>query len=248
MRFFLILLFITNSLFADSAPPPMITKVISLHYVQAQTLIPQLTPLLQPGENVSGNNSSLIVNVSQATLTKIRPIIFALDKPEVVFIVSIHQGDENWIQDQQQDDVVYSATSRNESGNAQSVSVMSGETAFVNQGTDKPVISAVQAGWVAGVSYDRQQNDQGFYVTPILQGNQVKVSIRRMRGQSNPVDEQSSQNQSLETTTMVPLNKWVKLGATGQSDINSEPSSTDYTAQGSYTNETSLYIKVSISR
>lgn len=249
MRLILIGLFFIGNVFAQTAAQqPLLARVIDLHYVKAETLIPQLKMFLQPGEKIGGSGSALMLSVSPDTLTQLRPIIHKLDSPPVVFNISIHQGDDNWLRDQNSNEVVYSVSSRNESSNAQSVNVMSGASAFVSMGSERPVISSVSAGWEPGVSYQQKKEQQGFYIKPVLQGSQVKISIERTRDQANPANDQASQNQSVETTTMVPLNKWVKLGATGESSTNSQPSSTVYTADNSYTNETSLYIRISVAK
>jgi type II secretory pathway component GspD/PulD (secretin) len=241
---FLSLFMFTLTAHADSQQ--MVTKVIQLHYIEAQTLIPQLKPLLLPGEKMSGTGGNLILQVSPATLTQLRPVIHQLDSPPVVFIVSIHQGSDEWLSEQ--NETVYSVSSRTEAGNSQSVQVMSGQSAFISTGNNRPVISSVSGGIVPGVSYEQKQETQGFYVIPILQGEQVEIKLRRAREFANPANAQASANQYLETTTMVPLNKWVKLGDAAQSDINSQPSSTTYEAGNTFTNQAALYIKVSMSK
>lgn len=250
MRFILIGFLFIGTVFAQAStqPQPLLARVIDLHYVKAETLIPQLNMFLQPGEKIGGSGSSLMLSVSAETLTQIRPIIHKLDSPPVVFNISIHQGDNNWLSEQNNSEVVYSASSRNESSNAQSVNVMSGKSAYVSMGSERPVISSVSGGWEPGVSYQQKEAQQGFYIQPVLQGSQVKISIKRTRDQANPANDQATQNQYVETTTMVPLNKWVKLGATGDSSTNSQPSSTVYTADNSYTNETTLFIRINIAK
>lgn len=252
MRFILIGLFLIGSVFAQTTPQPasqpLLARVIDLHYVKAETLIPQLTIFLQPGERVGGTGNSLLLSVSPETLTQIRPIIHKLDSPPVVFNISIQQGDPDSLNEQNTSEVVYSVSSRNQSSNAQSVSVMSGKSAYISMGSDRPVISSVSGGWEPGISYQQKEEKQGFYIRPVLQGSQVKINIQRTRDQANPVNDQASQNQTVETTTMIPLNKWVKLGATGQGSANSQPSSTTYSAGNSYTNETTLYIRISVAK
>lgn len=248
MRFILIGFFFIGTVFAQPTSQPMVARVINLQYTKAETLIPQLSIFLQQGEKIGGTGSSLILRVSPETLAQIRPIIHQLDSPPVVFNISIHQGDDDWLRGQGNSEEVYSVSSRSESSNAQSVSVMSGKSAFVSMGSDRPVISSVSAGWEPGVSYQQKEEVQGFYIQPVMQGSQVKINIKRTRNQANPINDQASQNQAVETTTMVPLNKWVKLSATGQADANSQPASTTYSAGNSYTNDTTLYIRINIAK
>lgn len=245
---FAYLLLSTSIVFAQVNTPPIITKVITLNYIQAEAVAQELKPLLLPGELLEGKGSSLIVSVSPDTLTRLRTIIQKLDVPPVVFAISIHQGSDDWLNNQGQNDAVYSVSSRTESGNAQSVRVMSGHSAFISTGNTRPVISSVSGGIFPGVSYEQQHETQGFYVEPVLQGQQVKITISRVRQQADQINNQNSQDQNLETTTMVPLNQWAKLGSAGQSDVSDQPSSTTYSAGNSFVNEAVLYIKIMVVR
>lgn len=244
------LIFICGTLFAEVAPQSMVTKVIPVHYIQADALAKQLQPLLAKGESITSTGTSLIVNVSQDTMTRIRPVIHDLDVPPVVFDISIHQGADNWL-DQANDSVQsYSASSNRQASNSQSVSVMSGQSAFVSMGSDRPVITGVSAGWVTGVSYQQKTETQGFYILPVLQGSRVKITIRRMRNETDETDTQQSGNQYVETTTMVPLNSWSKLGSPAQANnINNQSAgAVSYSANNSYNNQAVLFIKVNVSR
>lgn len=238
-----LLLFVSH-VFAENAPPAMIIKVIDLHYIQASQLIPQLTPLVTSGESVGGSGYSLILKVSPDTLTQLRPVIHQLDVAPVVFNVSIRQGSND--DDSTGNDEVYTASSNNEAGNAQSVSVQSGKAAFIATGSERPVISGVSGGLFPGVSYAPQDEQQGFFIKPVLQGQKVQITLRRTRSQANATNNQASQNQNLDTTTMVPLNQWVKLGSAGQDNINPQPSSSTYSAGDSFNNQAVLFIRISI--
>lgn len=242
--------FFIGSVFADTTAPTLITKVIAVQYLQANDLAKQLKPLLAPGETITSSGSSLIVNVSPDTLTRLRPVIHQLDVPPVVFIISIHQGSNDWLEQGASSSVTYSATSNTEAANNQSVNVMSGQSAFVATGSDRPVISGVSGGWVPGVSYQQKSETQGFYIAPVMQGSRVRITIHRVRNEANATDTQQSNNQSVDTTTMIPLDKWVKLGSPNQgtSDNNNAGAgdATSYSASNSYNNQAALYIKVSV--
>lgn len=244
-----VIMFVFGTAMADTSSDAMVTKVIAVQYLPANALAKQLKPLLGPGESITSSGSSLIVNVSPDTLTRLRPVIHQLDVPPVVFNISIHQGSNDWLdQGGGAGSVTYSATSNNEAANNQSVSVMSGHSAFVSTGSDRPIISGVSGGWVPGVSYEQKTETQGFYIAPQMQGSRVKITIHRVRNQADPTDSQQSSNQSVDTTTMVPLDQWVKLGSPDQGNNNTDQSdSVSYGASNSTHNEAALYIKVSVS-
>lgn len=249
----LILCFVMSSAWAD-----MITKVIPLHYVDAAKLLPLLTPLVKPGETVTGQGQNLVLSVSPETLTKLSIVITQLDVMPVTFIVRIHQGPDNWLDSQNSDVVNYGTVSRDNQSNDQSIEVMNGQSAMVSTGQNVPVLSQVQNGGVllgprtavggvfAGVSYDRAQITQGFEVLPTLQGEKVLLKIKRIRGSQDEMNQQQINDQSFSTTTLVPQNTWVKLSSASENHIDSGQDSVHYEAGSSTRDATSLYIQVEL--
>ncbi len=224
---------------------PAVTKVINLTYAQADKIIPLIQPLLQPGEKISGSGQMLIVNVSRETLTELRVILHKLDQPPVTFQITIHQGDTDWLSSQT-DEVTYSTSSNTEQQQSQSVNVINGSSAFVSTGTEVPIISSVGAIWDAGVSYEQHQVNTGILVEPHLQGSQVRLTVKRRREQQNQQAMQQFDNQQIDTTMMVPLDKWVTLGSAQGADVSSETQSDTYSASNRFSNNATLYIKISV--
>ncbi|CAM2931948.1 secretin N-terminal domain-containing protein [Legionella worsleiensis] len=235
-------------LFASNAfSQPMITKVIELNYVQADKVIQLIQPLIQSedGEKISGSGQTLIVAVSPETLTKIRDVLHKLDVPPVTFNITIYQGDPNWLNRRKNNDVIYSSNSRWQVQRSQSVQVISGESAFVATGEEVPIVSAVGAGFFTGIAYQQRPVQNGLLVQPVLQGNQVKLSVKRVREQQNVAGGQQFDTQQINTTIMAPLNKWVPLGS-AEGAQNTNPNSVSYTAGRPFSLNSTLYIKVSI--
>lgn len=243
-KWFILLLLLSPLSFAQE----LITKTISLNYIQPAAVIKALKPMLQQGESISSLNNNLIINVTKDTLTRIRPLIHQLDVAPVTFLIAVHQGDANWL-DTEQDDVSYSATSGASRADNQNVQVTSGSYALVSTGSDTPVISQVNAGWVAGVGYDRMKSQKGFLIRPELKGNKVSIHLKRMYTEPNPVNNQVQNQQEMSTSTIVPLDQWVKLAQmSGPDSNNSEDDSVSYGAGGGNEYKGTLYIKVSISK
>lgn len=222
----------------------LISKVIPVEYAQPEKLVSALNPMLQSGESISVYEHSLIVSVSPETLTKIRPLIHQLDVAPTIFLVSIHQGDANWL-DGQEDAIHYGTTSGRQQADNQAVQVQNGSSAFVSTGADYPVINQVGIGWETGVGYQRMKSDKGFLILPELKGAKVALTIKRNYSQQNPTDQQSQQEQQSATTTIIPLNKWTKLVQTGGPENNSDQS-THYHAGSSFDTNGTLFIKISI--
>lgn len=228
------------------------TQVIPLNYINADAAQQALKPLLQPGETISHSGSQLIVNVSPKTLTTVESVLKDIDVPPVTFNIYIHQDQANWLNDnttggEDSDSINYGTSSQSNASNSQSVQVMSGSSAFIAMGSNVPVVSSVSAGfWNPGVSYQRMQANQGILVEPQLQGDRVRLKVRRMNNQVDNTNAQQINNQNVDTTTMVPLDTWVKLGSTGQADNTGDSSNINYNAGANYQQKGTLYIKVSL--
>ena len=240
-QWWFVLLFVTANVFAQAT----MTKVIELNYLKADKVIQLVQPLMQPGEKISGSGQTLIVNVSQKTLTQLRDVLHKIDVPPVTFNIAIYQGDPNWLSAQNNNSVVYSTTPRSEVVRSQSVKVMNGESAFISTDQEMPIVTDVGAGLFTGISYQQHHIENGLLVQPVLQGSQVKLSVKRIREQQNAAGGQQFDNQQVDTTIMAPLNKWVPLGsAEGAHD--QDNSSTSYTAGRQFSQNSTLYIKVTV--
>lgn len=242
-RWLLGLLFLASNAFAQGT----ITKVIELNYLQANKVIQLIQPLLQSGEKVSGSGQTLVVKVAPQTLTQIRTILHQIDVPPVTFNITIYQGDPNWLSAQNSNSVSYSTQPRSEQVRSQSVKVMSGESALISTGEEVPIVTSVGAGfYAAGVSYEQHNIRNGLLVQPVLKGSQVRLTIKRVREQVNAAGGQQFDNQQVNTTLMVPLNKWVSLGsAEGAQNTNSN-SSRSFSAGRTFSQNSTLYIRVSV--
>ena len=235
--------FITNA-FSQT----LMTKVIDLNYSQADKIIPLIQPLLQAGEQVTGSGQTLIIKVSPETLTQLRLVLHKLDQPPTTFQITIHQGDADWLNTQADDVVSYSSSSPNTRQQTQSVNVINGASAFVSTGGEVPIVSSVGAGWNTGVAYEQHKIETGLMIEPHLQGSQVKITVQRIREQQNLQAIQQFDNQQINTTMMVPLDKWVSLGsAQGANVTPSDAQSENFSAgNNKFSNDATLYIKVSV--
>nr|WP_133132892.1 type II/III secretion system protein [Legionella sp. PL877] len=240
-RWLIGLLFLATNVFAQ----PLITKVIQLHYQSADNVVKLIQPLLQEGEQVTGTGQTLIVKVSPETLTQLRIVLNKLDQPPVTFEITVFQGDPDWLSAQNDNTIVVSTSSISQQQRRQSVRVMNGESAFVSTGQDQPVLSSAGIGWFTGVSYDRRLVQNGLLVEPVLQGQQVKLTVRRIREQDSNVSNQQFDQQQVATTLLVPLNKWVPL-ASAQGDAPAASDTVVIRAGNQFAQNSTLYIKVDV--
>lgn len=247
-RWIIGLLFLASNAFSQT----MMTKVIELNYLQADKVIQLIQPLMQSGEKVSGSGQTLIVKVSPQTLTQIRDILHKIDLPPVTFNIEVYQGDPNWLSAQNSNSVSYSTQPSSEKLRSQSVQVMSGASAFISTGEEVPIIADVNGGAgegngnYFGISYEQHHIKNGFTVWPVLKGSQVKLTIKRVREQVNAAGGQQFDNQQVDTTIMAPLNKWVSLGSAEGAQYRTDSSSTSYSSGKPFSQNSTLYIKVSV--
>jgi hypothetical protein len=239
-KILLILMLLPYALFAQA----LVSKIIPIRYADPKALIAALNPILKPGESITSLDRNMVLNVSEDTLQRLRPMIHQLDVPPMVFLVSIHQGTEDWL-NQASDTITYSTHGGGGQSNDQSVQVLNGASAFISTGSDYPVISQVEAGWVTGVSYGRIQTQKGMLVKPQLQGDRVKLTIQRFNNTSNAVNPQQVEMQQTATSTLIPFNQWVNISQTTGPESQSNQGNISYQAgsNGSQ-NKGNLYIKV----
>lgn len=242
-QWLLCLLLLTSSVFAQNN----LTKVIQLEYVPANKVIKLMQPLLGQGEKISGSGQTLVVNVSPDTLTQIRAVLHKIDVPPVTFTVSVYQGDPNWLSSQNSNDVIFSTRPRSEMERGQSVSVLNGESAMISTGSTVPVINSVGFGWNTGVSYGQQPVQNSVIISPLLQGSQVRITVKKLREQQNTASWQQFDDQQVDTTIMAPLNKWVQLGSAQGAQFQNDSSTVSYSAGRPFQQNATLYIKVSLS-
>ncbi len=231
---------------AFAAQPDMITKVINLQYQNANTIIQLVQPLLQSGEQISGSGQTLVVKVSPDTLTQIRALLHKLDQPPVSFEIAIFQGPPDWLSNQSNNTITVGTNSQMNQQRSQSVTVMNGQSAFVSTGQSQPMISSVGVGWQTGVSYNQQLVQNGLLVEPVLQGQQVRLSVKRVRQQDSNVSNQQINQQEVNTTVMVPLNQWVPLSSAQGGEPVTDSSTITFQAGNNFATTSTLYVKVNI--
>jgi type II secretory pathway component GspD/PulD (secretin) len=228
-----------GTVFAQSFP----TKMITLHYRTAKEVIALIEPMLEPDEKISGSGQTILLQASPKTLDKMQTILHQFDKAPDNFLISIHQGPPDWLN--QADSNIITSPSPSQRQMSQSVQVLDGESAFITTSETVPIISNA-GGMYSGVAFEQQESLKGFWVKPQLQGSRVRLTIKRTREQENPHSQNTQQfeGQKLTTTVMIPLNKWVKLGS-GEDAMGDDPNTNTIRAGGgTFARSATLYIKV----
>jgi hypothetical protein len=242
MRFLLGFCLLLMSHFAMASD--YLVKVIDLNYKTVEQVIPLIKPMLDSGASISGQDKTMIVKTTPENLTQIRYILHKIDKPPVSFSISIKQASN---QATHLGSVVeYNTLSQDYQLRNQRVKVMNGQAAFINTQKEVPVISEVGFGWFSGVAYQRRAVQDGFWVEPNLTGNKVKLTIYRLRERIDRFDRQQFNSQTIKTTMMVPLGKWVSLGSTQSQAVSNGNNAYVLQTGDRFTQTATLYIKVDL--
>lgn len=235
------LFFWVSSAFAE----PLLSKIVQLQYIPASKVIQLVQPLMQEGEQISGVDHTLVLKVCAHSLDEIRALIHQIDRPPVLFRITIYQGGPDWLNAQNQKELIYTSDSLAKNAQSQSVSVLNGESAWISTGTNIPQVRAVGFGFYAGLVFKPHQVQTGLFVRPVLMGSKVQLSVKRLREQVVLTGWQQFDEQQIDTTVMVPMNQWVLIGSSeGLLQLNS--SSTVYSAGRAFSQNSSLYLKISL--
>ena len=78
-------------LFASSLAWSQGLEIITLRHRQAEALLPQVLPFVEPGGAVTGMNDKLFVRASARNLAEIRQLVAVLDAPQRRLMISLRQ-------------------------------------------------------------------------------------------------------------------------------------------------------------
>lgn len=240
------MVFILNAI-SNAYAANQLVKVIHLNYKTASEVIPLLTPALIEGAKVSGQKNTLVIKTTPQNLTQIRYILHKLDVPPIMYLIAIRQGNLHGNHTNLGNVIEYNTQSDDYQLRNQKVKVLNGETAFINTGQQIAQIESAGIGWWnTGVTYQRRNVNQGFWVEPHRQGHAVLLKIYRLRERSNPQLAQTIDYQTTMTTLRVPVGQWVEIGSSRSQGMENSNDSVIYQTGNRFTQTANLYIKVSI--
>lgn len=210
-------------------------RVIELHHRTEHELLPVLRPLLQNTERASGQGNQLVIQASSRRLNELQGVITRLDTPLRRLLITLDSSG-NQITDGQdiaihgrfggrQGELVVGQpengnrvhirrySSGSDSQNNRSVQTLEGSAAFIATGQEisrqhwshdhrgRPVKRTEQ-----------QKLQQGLYVLPRIQGDQVTLEVSTTNDQLASHNHQQVERQSLATRISGPLGQWLELG------------------------------------
>ncbi|OQW73778.1 MAG: type II and III secretion system protein [Proteobacteria bacterium ST_bin11] len=192
-----------------------------------------LLPLLDGGDRVIANGSSLIVKTNPAKLSEIRALIQKLDTRLSNLVISVLQTSSKTAAELNAEAGISASANaiqmRGMLGNSedlrsrqqhQQLRTLEGEPAHIKIGELRPVqnYSVFDSGYGAAVSSSTQmvEASTGFAVTPRLTGNQVLLDVEPWsdRFQRNGHIE----TQSARTTLRAELGEWVEIAGNANTE------------------------------
>jgi len=201
-------------------------RVVQLQHRFAGDILPLLTPLLNEGERVTGNDSVLILQASPKRLSDLTDLVTALDTPKKTLKISVRQeraGGDSAIRTglyQAGSDEVRAEGTRT-LGNRQQTTesflrVLEGEAALLVIGREVPFTTqmAAVAGRHRGFSrtIEYKSVTTGFWVRPKILGQRIFLEVSPHMMAQGPQGEETLEFQELNTTVELPPGQWVDLG------------------------------------
>lgn len=224
------------ALFLASLPASAELRVIQLQHRTGSEITRLLQPMLHNRERVADDGQQLILSADRKRLLELEQLIASLDRPLRRLLITL--DDASTISDSSggveargrvrghKGEIIlgdpgpganrihirHYSTHDNSTGQ-RSVQTLEGSAAFIQTGQQIPQQQwgRDQYGRPAVHTVQRQLN-QGFYVTPSIQGNQVTLELSSQNDQLSPQDSQIIEQKNLSTRVSGQLGQWIELG------------------------------------
>ena len=211
------------------------TKIITTDRPAAE-LVPILQPHVGPNGHVqAADGFKLTVRADDAHMSTVLALLSEFNRPLVSLKIEVSFGENRAVSTHQagitnvsvsrkdgETDVEYQGRIRSYSTDSarsaeQSVTVMEGEQAWIQSGTSQPYRSTS----LYGTNTEFKDINQGFYVTPQITGQQVRLEISTQNNRLKSGGNNAIRVNESSTVAMVPLGQWAPLTqghATGSRD------------------------------
>ena len=224
LRTLLACLLLTASLGVQAA-----TEVLQLQHRSSAELLPTAQSFLGKDGSVSTFEDKLIITASQPRIDELRALLGQLDTAPRRLLISVDSDDRNFQDSRGNARIIRQGTS-NRSGGLQQVQASEGQAALIQVGRSVPVTTTRSDGYGGVVAEVEYRNvTQGFYVTPSLSGDSVRLAISTNNDRMSPERDDVVNVQSTDTTITGRLGEWMTLAAANQrSQADRQPTSLHY--------------------
>lgn len=223
---------IASLLLAASLNALAATEVLPLQHRTSAELLPTAQSFLGKDGTVSAFENKLIINASPERIDDLRTLLQQLDTAPKRLLISVDNDDSNFQDNRGNARVIQYGTSNREGG-MQQIQASEGQPALIQVGQSIPITSTSTDG------YGRIQSDteyrnvtQGFYVTPSLSGDTVRLQISTNNDRMSNERQDVVKVQSTDTTVTGKLGEWITLaGHNQQSQAGQSASAITYSTQ-----------------
>jgi len=197
----------------------MSIEVIQLQSREAKELVPVIKPFMPPGSAITGQGYKLIVKTTPQNLAQIKQMLKELDRRAVQLVISVWQGDAASAKGQlniRGQVPIYDQAGKFKGRNVKQVRVMDGHAALIQAHAQVPITTTTTRHGVQTKTTGYKTITQGIYVLPrVLKGNKVQL---RFEAKQNQLRRSGTvQTGQTQTQIVVPMGKWVNVGAISQS-------------------------------
>lgn len=219
--------------------------VVELKHQLATDLLPELKPLVGPQGVVTGSGNTLIVKTTANNWISLQPLIAQLDRPPQPLIIYVRQGSDAQIRRDLGVDnsSILSTEHKQNNQGTQSVRTLSGQSAYIQVGQSIPVPTQTDIDNFSTYSVQYKSITTGFYVTPQVMGNNVRLQISPQSQHLMPDHGQQIATSAVKTTVVIPLGQWVAIGGSDQT-INQNQRDLIITTESKGNTQGTIYLKV----
>lgn len=213
-------------LLATSLVTQAATEVLPLQHRTSAELLPTAQSFLGKDGTVSAFENKLIVNASPERIDDLRALMQQLDTAPKRLLISVDNSDSNFQDNRGNARIIRYGTS-NRDGGLQQIQASEGQPALIQVGQSIPITSTSTDGYGRIQSNTEYRNvTQGFYVTPSLSGNTVRLQISSNNDRISNERADVVKVQSTDTTITGKLGEWITLAGYNQQSQADQASST----------------------
>ncbi len=240
---------------------------IPLKHSPPEELIPALEPMLAPEAYITGHRDTLVVRTSAENIEVLKSLVETLDIAATPVLISVRRGhgsatastrisiNGEWVAENggvkthtekrgNSTTVTTRSTSGIGAGNSEfQVRGLSGRRSYITTGEDVPVTTSTTGPYGRPwPQQDYRSLKRGFFATPRVFGEQVRIDISTEYDQQSQNPEQFK-TETLNTSVNGRLGEWIPLGNISQSKNKDETGLTRYHSTDKSASQ-SLYLKV----
>ncbi len=245
-RLLLLLLLIHHSILFASDP----MEIIELKARTVGEIIPIVKPLVEPNGTVTGMNNQLIIRAKPEQIAEIRKVLATIDRPARKLIIYVRHGATYALdRDGVSADIsaklgkhttittgrttkpgtarirVRSSSTNSQLDATQHVQALEGRPAFIATGKSVPIDeqTTIIAGGVVQQQNTVRYRDvtTGFYVTPLLHGDQVTLNISPHMQRQGSVHGTYDITEA-DTTVRGKIGEWIAIGGLSNREDNQD--------------------------